>query len=135
MEQSIQEWTKWNLWKTAFKSFYLVLSWMLCPIYCKLVHCKILTGQPNRYMLKKSKNTWRIITNDSAKDSTKPKTLSIATIPFVATITAVVLTITYIELACAVSVTTLEHICKNDSYNIISLCRGKKVSFGIKCFL
>ena len=29
--QSIQEWTKWNLWKTAFKKFYLVYSWILCP--------------------------------------------------------------------------------------------------------
>ena len=47
MWQSIQEWTKWNLWKTAFKQsltlplkkflkavfhkFYLVTSWILCP--------------------------------------------------------------------------------------------------------
>ena len=56
MRQSIQEWTKWNLWKTAFKTFkviwsaqadhvtsnflkavfhkiYLVHSWILCPMY------------------------------------------------------------------------------------------------------
>ena len=32
MAQSIQEYTKWNLWKTAFKNFHLVHSWMLCPI-------------------------------------------------------------------------------------------------------
>ena len=53
---SIQEWTKWNLWKTAFKDlklygllkqtiitkhflkavfhkFNLIHSWVLCPIY------------------------------------------------------------------------------------------------------
>ena len=36
MGQSIQEWTKKNLWKTAFKNFggmYLVHSLVLCPIY------------------------------------------------------------------------------------------------------
>ena len=32
--QSIQEWTKRNLWKTAFKKFHLVYSWILRPIYC-----------------------------------------------------------------------------------------------------
>ena len=32
MAQSIQEYTKWNLWKTAFKNFHLVHSWMLCTI-------------------------------------------------------------------------------------------------------
>ena len=31
MRQSIQEWTKWNLWKTAFKKIYLVHSWIVCP--------------------------------------------------------------------------------------------------------
>ena len=31
MGQSIQEWTKWNLLKTAFKKFHLVHSWILCP--------------------------------------------------------------------------------------------------------
>ena len=44
MGQSIQEWTKWNLWKSAdhitsnllkavFHKFHLVHSWMLCPKY------------------------------------------------------------------------------------------------------
>ena len=33
MEQSIQEWIKWNLWMTAFKKFHLVHSWVLYPIY------------------------------------------------------------------------------------------------------
>ena len=47
MGQSIQEWTKWNLWKTAFKNlkwygllkqavfhkFHLVYSWIFCPIW------------------------------------------------------------------------------------------------------
>ena len=32
MGQSIQECIKKNLWKTAFKKFYLVHSWILCPI-------------------------------------------------------------------------------------------------------
>ena len=31
MGQSIQEWIKWNLWKTAFKKFHLVHSWILIP--------------------------------------------------------------------------------------------------------
>ena len=34
--QNIHEWTKWNLWKTAFKKFYLVHSWILCPINSQL---------------------------------------------------------------------------------------------------
>ena len=33
MGQGIQEWTKWNLSKTAFKHFYLVNSWMPWPIW------------------------------------------------------------------------------------------------------
>ena len=45
MRQSIQEWTKQNLWKTAFK-IYLVHSWILCPVYWFAKHrgvelCKI----------------------------------------------------------------------------------------------
>ena len=32
LEQSIQEWINKNLWKAAFKKFYLVHSWVLCPI-------------------------------------------------------------------------------------------------------
>ena len=31
--QSIQEWNRWNLWKTAFKNFQLVHSWTFGPIY------------------------------------------------------------------------------------------------------
>ena len=31
MGQSIQEWTKWNLWKTTFKKLHSVHSWILCP--------------------------------------------------------------------------------------------------------
>ena len=27
MEQIIQEWTKWNMWKTAFKQFYFTYFW------------------------------------------------------------------------------------------------------------
>ena len=47
MRQSIEEWTKWNLWKTAFAytdhitsnflkavfhKFHLAQSWILCPV-------------------------------------------------------------------------------------------------------
>ena len=32
MGQSIQEWTKRNLWRTTFKKFHLVHSCILCPI-------------------------------------------------------------------------------------------------------
>ena len=34
MGQRIREWTKQNLWKTAFKKFYLVHSWIHWPIWC-----------------------------------------------------------------------------------------------------
>ena len=33
IRQSIQEWTKQNFLKAAFHKFYLVHSWILCPIY------------------------------------------------------------------------------------------------------
>ena len=33
--QDIHEWTKENLWKTAFKKFYLVQSWIPWPICLK----------------------------------------------------------------------------------------------------
>ena len=33
MGQSIQEWNKYKLWKPAFKTFYLVHSWILSPKY------------------------------------------------------------------------------------------------------
>ena len=35
LRQSIQEWTKWNMWKAAFKKFEVIWSahsWILCPI-------------------------------------------------------------------------------------------------------
>ena len=34
LEQSIQKWTKWNLWKTAFKKFHSDHSWVPCLIWC-----------------------------------------------------------------------------------------------------
>ena len=33
MGQSIQEWTKRNFLKAVFHKFYLVYSWILCPLY------------------------------------------------------------------------------------------------------
>ena len=35
--ESIQEWTKWDLWKAAFKKFYLVHSLTLCPIWNRCI--------------------------------------------------------------------------------------------------
>ena len=37
--QSIQEWTKQNLRKTALKKIYLVHSWILCPISYSTHRC------------------------------------------------------------------------------------------------
>ena len=31
--QNIQEWPKWNLWKTAFEKILLVHSWIYCPLW------------------------------------------------------------------------------------------------------
>ena len=36
MGQSIQEWTQQNLWKTAFKNFCLVHSWILFLFFSRL---------------------------------------------------------------------------------------------------
>ena len=39
LRQSIQDWTKWNLWKTVLKKFHLVHSWILCPIWTLARNC------------------------------------------------------------------------------------------------
>ena len=51
--QGIQECTKQNFWKTAFHKFYLVHSWILCPmctrwsLYTKEDHRKFYPSLPN----------------------------------------------------------------------------------------
>ena len=35
MQQSIQEWTKWNFLNAVFRKFYLDHSWILWPIFAE----------------------------------------------------------------------------------------------------
>ena len=59
MEQSIHEWTKYNLWNTAFQKFYIVHSWILYPMYQWLSYLKFVKN----WEKKKEKKHYYFLTN------------------------------------------------------------------------
>ena len=60
MGQGIQDWINWNFLKAVFQKFYLVHSWILCPIYNYLKNLErtmeqLSSESPTKYLLLKSK--------------------------------------------------------------------------------